>query len=129
MNIDKLDEIGNKYNNTYNKTIKMKPVDLESRMYFDFNKENDKEGPKFKVGDHIRILRHINIFTKCYVRNWSDEVFVIKKIKILCRGHMLLVILVEKNSLKRFMKKYCKKHFKEEFRVEKVIRRKVINYI
>ena len=42
---------------------------------------------------------------------------------------MLLVILAEKNSLKRFMKKYCKKHFKKEFKVEKVIRRKVINYI
>ena len=46
--IDKLDEIVNKYNNTY-KTIKMEPVDVNPRMYIDFNKENNK----FKVGDNI----------------------------------------------------------------------------
>ena len=34
-----------------------------------------------------------NIFAKCYTPNWSEEVFVNKKIKTLCRGHMLLVIL------------------------------------
>ena len=51
--IDKLDEIGNKYNNSYHKTIKMEPADVNPRMYIDFNKENNKESPKFKVGDNI----------------------------------------------------------------------------
>ena len=41
--LDKLDEIVNKYNNTYHSTIKMKPVDVKSSTYIDFNKENDKE--------------------------------------------------------------------------------------
>ena len=40
--IDKLDDIMNKYNNTYNKTIKMKPVDVNPSIYIDFNKENNK---------------------------------------------------------------------------------------
>ena len=53
MYIDKLDEIGNKYNNTYHKTITMEPADVNPRMYIDFNKENNKESPKFKVGDNI----------------------------------------------------------------------------
>ena len=33
MYIDKLDDIVNKYNNTYHSTIKMKPVDVKSRTY------------------------------------------------------------------------------------------------
>ena len=47
MYIDKLDEIVNKYNNTYHSTTKMKPVDVSSSTYIDFNKENNKEDPKF----------------------------------------------------------------------------------
>ena len=52
--IDKLDDIVNKYNNTY-RTIKMKPADVKPSMYIDFNKENNEEGSKFKVGDNVRI--------------------------------------------------------------------------
>ena len=50
-------------------------------MYIDFNKENDKEAPKFKVGNHVRITKYKNILPKRYVPNWSEEVFVIKKVK------------------------------------------------
>ena len=71
--IDKLDNIVNKYNNTYHRTIKMKPVDVKPSMYVDFNKENYKEGPKFKVGDHVRISKYKNIFAKGYIPNWSKR--------------------------------------------------------
>ena len=67
--IDKLDDIVNKYNNTYHKTTKMKPVDAKPSIYIDFDKENNKEGPKFKVGDHERISRYKNILAKGYVPN------------------------------------------------------------
>ena len=50
MYINKLNDMVNKYNNTY-RTIKMKPVDVKPRIYIDFNKENNKEGIKF--GDHV----------------------------------------------------------------------------
>ena len=59
----------------------MKHVDVNPSMYIDFNKENNKEGPKFKVGDNVRILKCKNTFAKGYVSNWSEEVFVIKKVK------------------------------------------------
>ena len=95
--INKLDDIVNKYNNTYHRTIKMKPVDIKLSIYTEFNKENNKEGPRFKVGDHVRISKYKNNFLKVYVLNRSEEVFVIKKVKTLHRGHMLLVILMEKN--------------------------------
>ena len=39
MYIDKSDDIVNKYNNTYHRTIKKKPVDIKSRNYIDFNKK------------------------------------------------------------------------------------------
>ena len=57
--IDKMDDIVNKYNKTYHRTIKMKPVDLMLSMYIDFNKENNKEGPKFKIGDHVKSCKRL----------------------------------------------------------------------
>ena len=78
--IDKLDDIVNKYNNTYNRIIKMNPVDVNSSTYIDFNEDNNKESPTFKVGDHVGILKHKNTFAKGCVSNWSEEVFVIIKV-------------------------------------------------
>ena len=68
--IDKLDDIVNNYNNTYHRTIKVKRIDVKSSTYIDFNKEDNKEGPKFKVGDHVKILKYKNIFGKGYVPSW-----------------------------------------------------------
>ena len=79
--IDQLDDIVNKYNNTYYRAIKMKPVDVNSITYIDLDKENNKEGPKFKVGHNVRISKYQYIFAKGYVPNWSEEAFVIKKFK------------------------------------------------
>ena len=121
--IDKLDDIVNKYNNTYRKTSKMKPIDVKPSMYIDFNKENNKEGPTFKVGDHVKISKYKNIFAKGYIPNWSEEVFVIQKVKNTVLWHMLLMILIKKKLLERFTKKIAKPNLKE-FRVEKIIKRK-----
>ena len=101
--IDKLDEIANKYNNTRHRTIKMRS--------------------EFKVGSHVRTSKYKNIFAKGYVINWSEEV-VIKELKTLCLGHMLIVILMEKKFLQRVNKNNCKKTNPKDFRTEKVIKRK-----
>ena len=77
----KTDGILNKYSNTYHKTIKMKLFDLNASMYIVFNKEKNKEGPKFKVGNHVRISKFKSIFAKGSVPVWSEEAFVIKKVK------------------------------------------------
>ena len=50
MHINKLDYIVKKYNNTHHTTTKMKADDVKSRKYIDFDKKNNKEDPKFKVG-------------------------------------------------------------------------------
>ena len=78
--IDKLDDIVDEYNNTYHRTIKMKPIDVKDNTYIDFEKEVNDKDPKFKVGDHVRIFKYKNIFAKGYTPNWSGEVFVIKKV-------------------------------------------------
>ena len=67
--IDKLDDIVNKYNNTYHRIITMNPVNVNPSMYINFNKENNKEGSKFKVGDHIRISKYKNSSAKGYIPN------------------------------------------------------------
>ena len=78
---DKLDDIVDEYNNTYHRTIKMKPADVKDNAYIDFKKEVNAKDPKFKVGNHVRISKYKNIFANGYTPNWSEEVFVISKIK------------------------------------------------
>ena len=68
-NINKLDYIANKYNNTHHRTIKMKPFDLKSNTYINSNKEINDKGPKSKIGDNVRISKHKNIFAKVAVQN------------------------------------------------------------
>ena len=59
----------------------MKPIDVKDNTYIDSKKEVNDKDPKFKVGDHVRISKYKNIFAKGYTPNWSEEVFVIKKVK------------------------------------------------
>ena len=77
---DVLDDIVNKYNNTVHRTIKMKPIDVTSDSYAEYNEDSNEKDPKFKVGDRVRISKYKNIFAKGYTQNWS-EVFIISKIR------------------------------------------------
>ena len=67
MYIDKLDDIVNKCNNTYHRTIKMKPVDVKSSTYIGSCKEINYQDPKFKIGDIVRISKYKKIFAKGYL--------------------------------------------------------------
>ena len=64
MYIDKLDHIVNKYNNTCQRTIKIKPTDVKDNAYIDSIKEVDNKDPKFQVGDHVRISKYKKCFAK-----------------------------------------------------------------
>ena len=67
MYIDKLDDIVNEGNNTYHRTIKVKPVDVKDNAYINFSKEVNDKDPKFsdpKISDHVRISKYKNIFAK-----------------------------------------------------------------
>ena len=52
--IDKLDDIVNEYNNIYHRAIKMKPIDVKSSNYIEYNVNSNYKDPKFKVGNHVK---------------------------------------------------------------------------
>ena len=115
--IDKLDDIVDEYNNTYHTIIKMKPIDVKDNTYINTSKEiNNNKDPKFKVGDRVRISKYKNIFAKWYMPNWSEEVFIIKKVKNTIPWTYLLNDLNGEEIIGTF--------YEKEFRIEKVIRRK-----
>ena len=58
----------------------MKPIDVASDFYAEYNEYSNKKDPKFKVDDRVRISKYKNIFAKGYTQNWSEEVFVIRRI-------------------------------------------------
>ena len=78
---DVLDDIVDEYNNTYHRAIKMKPIDVKSNSYAEYSADSNEKDSKFKVGDHVRILKYKIIFAKGYTPNWSEKVFDISKIK------------------------------------------------
>ena len=82
MYIDKLDDIVHECNNTYHRTIK--PIDVKTRTYINFEVADNDKGPKFKVGDCVRISKYKIIFWKDYTPNWLEKVLVIKKLKKHC---------------------------------------------
>ena len=121
--IDKLNDTVNKYNNTYHRTIKMKPEDVKHNAYIDFGKEVNDKDPKFKVGDHVRISKYKNIFAKGYTPNWSQEVFVIKEVKNTVPWTYVISELNGKKVIGTFYEKELQKK-NQELRIEKVIKKK-----
>ena len=127
--IDKLDDIVDEYNNTYQRTIKMKPIDVKDNTYIDFEKEVNDKDPKFKVGDHVRISKYKNIFTKGYTPNWFEEVFVIKKVNNTVPWTYVTNDLNGEKIIGTFYENKFQKNNQQEFRIQNVIRRKGDNYM
>ena len=111
---DVLDDIVNKYNNTVHRTIKMKPIDVTSDSYAEYNEDSNVTKPKFKVGDHVRISKYKNIFVKGYTQNWSEEGFVVSKIKN----------TVPWTFTGSFYEKKLQKTNQKEFRIAKVFKKR-----
>ena len=103
----------------------MKPVDVKDNTYIDFKKEVNDKDPKFKVGDHVRISKYKNIFAKRYTPNWSEEIFVICRIK---NTVLWTYVIIDLNGEEIIEKELQKTN--QQFRIEKVIKRKgYYNYI
>ena len=117
-------DIRSKYNNTIHRTIKTKPIDVTGDSYGEYNENSNKKDPKFKVGDHVRISKYKNIFAKGYTPNWSEEIFVISKIKNAFPWTCVINDLNGEEISGSFYEKDLQKTNQKEFRIEKVIRRK-----
>ena len=121
---DVLDAIVDEYSNTYHKTIKIKPVDVKSDSFPEYNEKSNEKDPKFKVGDHIRISTFKNVFAKGYTPNWSEEMFIVKKIKSTVLWTYVISDLNGEEILGSFYGKELQETGQKEFRIEKVIKRK-----
>ena len=124
-----LDDIVDEYNNTYHKTIKMKSVDVEDNSFAEyngtaFNEESNEKDPKIKVGDHVRISKFKNVFAKGYIPNWSEEIFIIKKIKNSMPWTYVISDLNGEEIVGSFYEKELQKTKQKNFRIEKVIKKK-----
>ena len=79
-----------------------------------------KKDPKFKVGDHVRISKYKNIFTKGHTPNWS-EVFVVKGIKNTVPWTYVISDLNGEETTGSFYEKELQKTNQEKIRTEKVL--------
>ena len=113
VHVDKLDDILNKYNNTYHRTMKMEPIDVKSSTYIDFGTENNDKYPKFKGGDHVGISKYQNIFSKGNGPNRREEVFVIKNVKNTVPWTYVVSDINSEKIVGMFYKKNCKRQIKQ----------------
>ena len=132
---DMLDDIVNKYNNTAHRTIKMKPIEVTDDYYAEYNGiafneipmelHSNKKNSKFKVGDNVKTSKYKNIFAKGCTPNWSQEVFVINKIKNNTVPWTYTISDLNAEEITgSFYEKELQKTSQKEFRIEKVLKRK-----
>ena len=74
------------------------------KKYINFNKENNSKDSKFEVTDHVGISKDKET-VKDYLPIHFEDVFVIRKSRILCRQHIYQMIVMEKKLLELFVKK------------------------
>ena len=126
---DVSDDIVNKYNNTVHRATKMKPINVKGNTYvysmgLHSKKEVNDKDSKFKVADHVRISKYKNIFAKGYMSNWSEEVFVIKKVKSTVPSTYVNNDLNGEEIIGTFYEKELQTTNQKELRIEKVLKRK-----
>lgn len=87
--LDLLPKIIKTYNQTKHRTIGMKPIAVKKKherqlLETVYNKPKvvNVKRQKFFVGDYVRISKHREAFTKGYTPNWSNEIFIVKEVKL-----------------------------------------------
>ena len=119
-----LDDIVNRYNIKVHRTLKMKPIEVISDSYAEYNKDSNEKDPKFTVSNHVRISKHKNIFAKGYTPNWSEDIFVVSKIKNTVPWTYIISDLNGEPITGSFYEKELQKTSQEKFKIEKVLKRK-----
>ena len=83
--IDVLPQLVKSYNNTYHRSIKMKPSQVtkanEAKVWHMLYGDNTQKRVRFKfqVGDRVRISKVKRIFQKSYLPNFTEELFTVYK--------------------------------------------------
>ena len=96
-----------------------KPIDVKDNTYINIDKEVNDKDPKFKVGDHVSISKYKEIGP-----NWSEEIFIIKKVKNTVPWTYVINDLNGEEIIGKFYEKELQKTNQEKFRIKKVIKKK-----
>ena len=96
----------------------MKPTDVTSDSYDEYNEDSNERDANFKVGDHVRISKYKNISAKGYTPNWSEEVFLVSKIKNTALWTYVISHLNGEPITGRFFEKELQKTNQDKFRIE-----------
>ena len=102
----------------------MNPIDVKNDSFAKYNEDYIEKDPKFKVGDHVRISKYKNIFAKEHAPNWSEEIFVVKKIKNTVPCTYVSSDLNGEEIIGSFHEKELQKTNQKEFRTEKILKTK-----
>ena len=84
-----LDDIVNKCNKTVHRSIKMKPIDITSDSYAEYNEDSNETKPKFKVGDCVKILKSKK----------KKKTVLLKDIPKICQKKFLLLVKLKTQFL------------------------------
>ena len=96
----------------------MKPIDVTSDSYDEYNEDSNERDANFKVGGHVRISKYKNISAKGYTPNWLEEVFLVSKIKNTALWTYVISDLNGEPITGRFFEKELQKTNQEKFRIE-----------
>jgi hypothetical protein len=82
--IDVLQQFIQNYNETFHRSIKMAPNDVNETNRADVFKtlyplSKDKKSPRLSIGDLVRLLKPKTIFNKGYAQSWTKEIYKIEK--------------------------------------------------
>ena len=106
------------------RTITMKPIDVLSDSFAEYNEDPNRKNPKFKVGDHVRISKYKNIFAKGYAPNWLEEIFIVSKVKNTVPWTYTISDQNGEKITGNFYEKELQKTNLKEFRIENILKRK-----
>ena len=90
--------------------------------YIDSSKEVNEKDSMFRIGDIFRISKYKN--AKVYTPNWSEEDFMIKKVKNTVPWRYIISDLNWEQIVGIFYEKKLHKTNQKEIRIEKVIKGK-----
>ena len=130
-----LEDLVQGYNNSYHRSIKMRPADVnqnnEQQVFKNLYKVSNKDelikpiSSKLKTGDKVRLQYNRKPFDKGYYPNWTDEIFTIEKTD---KGDKKVVFRIKDysgNKLEqRFYPEELQKITENLHRIEKVIKRR-----
>ena len=126
-----IDDLVNEYNNKYQSTIKMSPIEGSKKIYVKkikniYNFDKITKIGKFKIGDRVRLSLE-QIFEKSYETNWTEEIFEIYDIKYSNVPYYYLKDLNDEKIEGSFYEQELQKtSFKkdDEYIIEKILKRK-----